>query len=80
MSSKNISITADAYARLRRARKHPGESFSQVIRRGKWDTDAPTAQAWLANMDSAPLVEASILDGLELDQQNDAAPKDKWTS
>jgi hypothetical protein len=80
MSSKNISITADAYARLRRARKHPGESFSQVIRRGKWDTDAPTAQAWLANMDCAPIVEASVLDGLERDQQNDAAPKDKWTS
>jgi len=80
MSSKNISIAEDAYARLRRARKHPGESFSQVIRRGKWDTDAPTAQAWLSSMDSAPPVEESVLEALERDQQNDTAPKDKWIS
>lgn len=32
MSTKNISITEDAYARLA-ALKRPNESFSQVIRR-----------------------------------------------
>jgi hypothetical protein len=79
MGSKNISIAEDAYARLRRARKHPGESFSEVIRRGKWDTVAPTAQAWLSNMECAPSVDESVLEALEFDQQNDTAPKDKWT-
>lgn len=79
MSSKNISITEDAYMRLRRARRHPRESFSQVINRGEWGASAATARSWLENMDSVPEVSEGILDVLEADQQNDLPPKDKWS-
>lgn len=65
--------------RLRRARRHPRESFSQVIRRGEWGASAATARSWLENMDSVPEVSEGILDVLEADQQNDQPPKDKWS-
>jgi len=80
MGSKNISISEAAYTRLRRARKHPRESFSQVIQRGTWDSETPTGQDWLMHMHRAPPVDDQILDALEHDQQNDPVPEDKWTS
>jgi len=80
MGSRNISISADAYARLRRARRHPRESFSQVIRRGRWDSELPTAESWLVNMGDVPPVEEGVLEDLEHDQQSDQLPEDKWTS
>ena len=79
MASKNISITEDAYMRLRRARRHPRESFSEVIRRGEWGASAMTARSWLENMDSVPEVSEEVLGALEADQQNDQPPKDKWS-
>lgn len=79
MGSKNISISEDAYMRLRRARRHPRESFSEVIRRGDWGSTKPSAQSWLENMAAVPEVSDAILDRLEADQQNDQAPKDKWS-
>jgi hypothetical protein len=65
--------------RLRRARRHPRESFSQVISRGEWGASTATARSWLENMDSVPEVSEGILDALEADQQNDQPPKDKWS-
>lgn len=41
MASKTISLSIDSYNRLKAARKHPGESFSSVIRRACWDDDIP---------------------------------------
>lgn len=79
MGSKNISISEDAYLRLRRARRHPRESFSQVIQRGKWDERSPTAQSWLENMEAVPEVSEAILDSLDANQRTDRPPKDKWS-
>ena len=79
MGSKNISISEDAYLRLRRARRHPRESFSQVIRRSRWDDEFPTAGSWLAAFDQVPVVSDEILDALEMDQKADLPPKDKWS-
>jgi len=79
MGSKNISISDDAYLRLRRVRRHPRESFSQVIRRGRWDDETPTAASWLAGFDEAPEVSDDVLDALENDQKTDRPPEDKWS-
>lgn len=79
MGSKNISITEDAYLRLRRARRHPRESFSEVIRRGHWDDGEPTALAWLDHFETAPRVADGVLDALEADQKADRPPEDKWS-
>jgi len=79
MGTKNISISDDVYLRLRRARRHPRESFSQVIRRGHWEDDNPTAQAWLDSFDDVPHVAETILDELEANQKTDRLPEDKWS-
>lgn len=79
MSSKNISITEDAYMRLRKARRHPRESFSQVIRRSRWDDESPTAASWLKAFTDVPVVSDTVLEGLEADQKADRPPEDKWS-
>jgi hypothetical protein len=41
MATKTLSVDDEAYERLRRARLHPKESFSKVIKRAKWETGRP---------------------------------------
>ena len=79
MASKNISISEDAYLRLRRARRHARESFSEVIRRGHWDSESPTAQTWLDHFGELPPVTDAVLDELESNQRSDLPPEDKWS-
>ena len=43
MATKTVSITVDAYDKLRRARRYPTESFTQVILRATWPEDTITA-------------------------------------
>lgn len=78
MGSKNVSISEDAYLILRRARRHPGESFSQVIRRGHWDSTTPIARSWLDSFQKTPIVSDAVLDDWEAAQNEDTPPKDKW--
>lgn len=79
MGSRNISLSEDAYLLLRRARRHSKESFSQVIRRGRWDESAPTAGSFLAAFDDAPVVSDEVLEAWEADQAADQPPEDKWS-
>ena len=79
MGSKNISISEDAYLRLRRARRHPRESFSQVIRRSRWDNKPATSGSWLDAFDQAPVVSDEVLEALESNQKADQPPEDKWS-
>lgn len=79
MGSKNISISEDAYLLLRRARRHPRESFSQVIRRSRWDNESLTAGSWLDAFDEAPVVSDEVLEALEAGQKADRPPEDKWS-
>ena len=78
MATKTISIDSEAYKRLRKARKHPKESFSQVIRRGRWEEGGATTQSWVESFDEAPRVDDSVLETLEAIQKGDVPPRDKW--
>jgi len=42
MKFKTISLAEDAYKILRKARKSPRESFSQIVRRASWEEPAET--------------------------------------
>jgi len=80
MASKTISINLEAYERLRQARRHPKESFSQVIRRGHWEHRGSSARSWLESFSDVPEAETGILESLEEVQRTDAPPEDKWTN
>ncbi len=58
MAVKTITIDMDAYERLA-ARKRPGESFSQVIKR-TLSNERYTAANLLANMESVALSETTL--------------------
>jgi len=80
MATKTISIDIEAYERLRRARMHPKESFSTVIKRGHWEEKAATGQSWLNCMSATPLIDKATLVNLEKNQSNDHPPRNKWNS
>ena len=42
MSFKTISLSEDAYRILKRAKRSPRESFTEVVRRASWDEPAET--------------------------------------
>jgi hypothetical protein len=79
MATKTISIDMEAYEKLRRARSRPGESFSQVIKRGRWDRPASTAAALLEALDAAPILDEPTLAHLERAQASDHPPGDAWS-
>lgn len=79
MTTKTITVDLDAYERLRRARIRPEESFSQVIKRARWDPPPSTGAALLAALQNAPLADDAALERLEAAQEEDAAPENAWT-
>jgi hypothetical protein len=79
MRAKTISVDLDAYERLRRARLRPEESFSQVIRRARWDAPSATGAALLAVLQNAPLADDAVIERLEAAQQEDGTPENAWT-
>jgi len=48
MATKTISLEMDAYEKLRRAKRSSRESFSEVVRRGRWSEEVGTAAGLLA--------------------------------
>jgi hypothetical protein len=78
MATKTISVDLEAYARLRAARLRPDESFSQVIKRGRWDTAPSTGAALLKALKSAPPVDRRVLKRLDQAQKADKPPADPW--
>lgn len=81
MATKTISITVDAWNRLRQARRRPGESFSQVILRAAWQEPSVTAATLLEHIRRRPpLLSPGELDEMEAAMAADRPPPDKWTS
>ncbi|MBM4088801.1 MAG: hypothetical protein FJ276_05130 [Planctomycetes bacterium] len=79
MTKKTISLDLDAYERLCCARLQPDESFSQVIKRARWDPPPSTGAALLAALQRGPLVDEATIQRLEAAQREDAPPEDSST-
>jgi hypothetical protein len=69
MATKTISVDFEAYQRLREARLRPDESFSQVIRRARWEAVDSIGQSVLEALETAPLLARSVLEQLERAQE-----------
>jgi hypothetical protein len=79
MSTKTISLRIAAYERLKRARRHPRESFSDVVLRAQWPDLGITAGElleWYA--ERGPVLSERALDLIEEAKTADAPPEDKW--
>lgn len=50
MPTKTITLELDAYEKLRRAKRSARESFSQVVRRARWDEAACTGSSILRQL------------------------------
>ena len=79
MATKTISIDMEAYRRLARARLSPKDSFSQVIRRARWDEQVKTCGGLLAALPHLPTVDDAVKARLEAAQREDAAPDNAWS-
>lgn len=50
MATKTISLELDAYEKLRKAKRSERESFSQVVRRARWEEAASTGPQILGHL------------------------------
>ena len=79
MSTKTISLRPEAYERLRRARRRPGESFSDVVLRAHWPDVGITAGELLSRYEhEGPFLSEATLDRIEAAKEADRPPGDKW--
>jgi hypothetical protein len=78
MATKTISVDLEAYERLVHARKHSRESFSQVIKRARWEESNYTGAALLAALDKLEPLDPAVIRELEAAQKQDKPPRDKW--
>lgn len=79
MGTRTISLRDEAYERLRRARRTPHESFSDVVMRAVWPDAELTGEAYLRLVRGrGPLYTAEELDRIDEVNAADRPPMDKW--
>jgi predicted CopG family antitoxin len=79
MSTKTISLKLEAYEKLRRARRYPGESFSEVILRAVWPEQTLTGAELLDRLRThGPFFSEDDLKRIEEAKRKDRPPVDKW--
>ena len=80
MATKTISVDLEAYERLVHARKDSRESFSQVIKRARWEEPSHSGAALLATLERLEPLDPAVIRELEAAQKKDKPPRDKWLS
>ena len=79
MATKTISLRVEAYEKLRRARTHSSESFSDVVMRARWDEQTVTGGDLLALVrERGPLYGRDELDAIDQMKSEGKAPTHKW--
>ncbi len=79
MNIKTISLRIEAYERLRRARRNPRESFSDVVLRAHWaDTGVTAAELLEMYERHGPFFSEATLDRIDSAKKDDGPPEDKW--
>ena len=80
MATKTISLTVEAYERLRTARRRPGESFTDVVLRAEWPGGGITgAELLRRSRETPPFFTEEQLDETERVLASDRPPEDKWS-
>ena len=70
-----------AYERLRKARRTPEESFSQVVLRAEWPETSISGAELLRVMEKdGPAYDTGQLEAVEDAKAADRPPRDKWKS
>lgn len=81
MATKTISLRVEAYEKLRRAREHSRESFSDVVMRARWDEQTVTGGELLALVrERGPLYDCDELDAIDEMKSTGREPTDKWST
>jgi len=79
MATKTISLSLEAYEKLRRARRYRGESFSEVVLRASWPEETTTGADLLARYrETGPFFMEAELARVEGLKRDDRPPEDKW--
>jgi hypothetical protein len=75
MATKTISLEIEAYEKLRRAKRFPRESFSEVVLRASIPGGGVSGRELLANFDvsDSPFTDEA-LDAIDALNANDAPP------
>jgi predicted CopG family antitoxin len=80
MASKTISLRVEAYEKLRRARTHSAESFSEVVMRARWDEQTVTGGELLTLVrERGTLYDSAELDVIDDMKSGGKVPTDKWS-
>ncbi len=79
MPTKTVSLHIEAYDRLKRARRDPAESFSDVVMRAEWPDMGVSGGEFLALYERrGAYFSRETLDRVEDAKALDRPPTDKW--